>query len=50
MTDAHFTDETAQKIVNCPTFKNLKKFHLDVNSELFEFQVFAEAMKVGEYF
>ena len=45
--NARITNETAQIIANCPAFENLKEFHLDINSELFNFQVFAEAMKVG---
>ena len=49
MSDAHITNETAQKIVNCATFKNLKKFYLEVNSERFNFRIFAEAMKVGYF-
>ena len=41
-----FTTETTKRIINCPTFRNLKKISLDVTSELFDFEMFAEAMKV----
>ena len=41
-----FTSETTKRIINCPTFRNLKRFRLDVTSELFDFEMFAEAMKV----
>ena len=44
-----FTAETAKKIIRCPTFKNLKSFWLDVTSEVFDFQIFAQAMKVREF-
>ena len=41
-----FTTETAKEIIRCPTFRNLKTFYLKVTSEVFDFVLFAKAMKV----